>query len=168
MNCKKARMWISADLDGELSPREKALLEAHLAGCATCRRMREKWGQFGIRMRTAPAPAAPSSEAAWEDIRRTIRTIPRERRIIDASWVFGPGLKWAVAALLVIALGAGIFGVRPRGRSLQAEAPPAAEVELVETGLPGASPMVYEDAESGWMVIWIVEGNHGGGGHAGS
>jgi len=38
---------------------------------------------------------------------------------------------------------------------------PASAVEWVETGLPKASTMVYEDQESGMVVIWVVEQNGG-------
>jgi hypothetical protein len=34
--------------------------------------------------------------------------------------------------------------------------------------LPGATPMVYEDAESGTTVIWIVEANGKERGRAGT
>jgi anti-sigma factor RsiW len=35
-SCDRAREWISADLDGELSEIERALLRVHVAGCASC------------------------------------------------------------------------------------------------------------------------------------
>jgi hypothetical protein len=36
-HCERARMWASLRLDGELSPFEGVLLDAHLAGCGDCR-----------------------------------------------------------------------------------------------------------------------------------
>jgi predicted anti-sigma-YlaC factor YlaD len=35
-DCERARQWISAGLDGELSEFEGALLEGHLAACKSC------------------------------------------------------------------------------------------------------------------------------------
>ena len=46
--------------------------------------------------------------------------------------------------------------------------PDGGRVEWVETGLPGASPMVYEDIESGLVIIWVVEANHKEPPHAGT
>ncbi len=32
----------------------------------------------------------------------------------------------------------------------------APDVEWVETELAGATPMVYQDTETGWTVIWVL------------
>ena len=39
---------------------------------------------------------------------------------------------------------------------------------MVETSLPGAMMMVYEDKKSGMTMIWVVEANGEERGHAGS
>lgn len=38
-SCEKYREWISASVDGELTPDEEAELRRHLDGCAECRRL---------------------------------------------------------------------------------------------------------------------------------
>lgn len=167
MNCLKAQRWISLEMDGELSPRRAAALRAHLETCAACRQVREGWAQVGAELRARKAPAASTPEAAWADVRRAIRNQAPAAEPA-AEWVFGAPLRWAAVAavLLVLAGGAAIFLKKAPVRQAAREA--ATQVEMVETGLPDAAPMVYEDAESGLTVIWVVEANRKEGGHVGS
>jgi predicted anti-sigma-YlaC factor YlaD len=37
MNCDDAKLWLSADLDGEATVAERAAVQAHLASCSSCR-----------------------------------------------------------------------------------------------------------------------------------
>lgn len=60
MNCMDMTPLLSASLDGEITPAEKAVLDAHLAACSACaaqyERLRAADALF-TRMRTAaPAP----------------------------------------------------------------------------------------------------------------
>ena len=167
MNCEKAQKWISLEMDGELSPRRAARLQAHLETCPMCRRTRDEWASVGVRMRERQVPVMKSPEAAWADVRRAIRRDREEREETEEAWVIGAPLRWAAAALLVMILGSGVFLTLQKGAVGMARAG-GTEVEFVETGLPDATPMVYEDSESGWTVIWVVEANGKKGEHAGS
>jgi hypothetical protein len=42
-------------------------------------------------------------------------------------------------------------------QSIGSEALHVERVELVETDLEGATPIVYLDQPSGWTVVWVVE-----------
>ncbi len=65
------RMWhespeyrqeqFSAALDGMLTPNEQTALDAHLAGCETCRRELEELRQVRLLLRALPEPALPRS-----------------------------------------------------------------------------------------------------------
>lgn len=167
MNCEKAQKWISLAMDGELSPRRAARLQAHLATCSGCRKTRDEWASVGVQMRERQIPVVKSPEAAWADVRRAIRNDQEERHEEEEAWVVGATLRWAGAALLIMILGSGIFLTFQKGPVEVARAG-GTEVEFVETGLPDATPMVYEDSESGWTVIWVVEANGKKGKHAGS
>ncbi len=195
MNCRRAEQWLSMAMDGELPPKQEALLREHLAGCASCRALQEEWASLSRALKSGPAPEAQTAEAAWADVRRAIRLQqPQEREQEMPIW--GWRLRWAVALLAVLLLGGALLLVvrqKPMGAGEMAGATPggaggprptsetvpssgratasgraATEVEWVETSLPGATPMVYEDKESGFTVIWIVEANHNGKSHAGS
>lgn len=60
MNCTDIAPLLSASLDGEISPAEKALLDAHLAACPSCAAQHERFraaDALMARMRAAtPAP----------------------------------------------------------------------------------------------------------------
>ena len=52
---------LSAALDGMLTPDEQAMLDGHLAGCATCSRELEELRQVRSLLRAMPQPALPRS-----------------------------------------------------------------------------------------------------------
>jgi predicted anti-sigma-YlaC factor YlaD len=52
--CERARQWASAEIDGELSSFERALLEAHLAGCLSCSEFHTGIGGLAGALRAAP------------------------------------------------------------------------------------------------------------------
>jgi predicted anti-sigma-YlaC factor YlaD len=88
--CDRARQWVSADVDDELSRFERVLLAAHTATCSSCREF----------------------HAAAIAITTTLRTTPLEQpeRLIEIARVrrrlrlrFAP----AVAAMAVMAVGLG-------------------------------------------------------------
>jgi len=53
-NCDRARHWVSADVDGELSTFERVLLANHLAGCPSCREFRSSVGGLTRTLRSTP------------------------------------------------------------------------------------------------------------------
>lgn len=158
MNCTKARKWISLDLDGELAPGRRDALQAHLDACPVCREVREQWARIGADLRARPVPQAQAPEAAWADVRRAIRLAGAREERPEPAWVFGVPVRVAAVIVLVLALGIGTWLMVGRPGAVSA-ARARTEVEWVETSLPGATPMVYEDAETGWTVIWVVEEN---------
>lgn len=64
-------------------------------------------------------------------------------------WATWAGVGGGLAAALTLAL------LPPSGPL--PESPSAMAVEYVESGIPGASPVVYVDEESGATVIWLLE-----------
>ncbi|MBU1910746.1 MAG: zf-HC2 domain-containing protein [Verrucomicrobia bacterium] len=168
MNCRKARKWISLDMDGELSVGRKEHLYNHIRRCGSCNALRDRWLSLGDRLRSRVGTPVQTAEAAWADVCRTIRLEKREEAWLPGLLV-GLSWRWAatVVSMLVLgaALGTGIWFRSGRAWPMIARAP-ASVVEWVETGLPKASTMVYEDQESGLVVIWVVEQN--GETHAGS
>lgn len=87
--CERARSWASADLDDELSSFERALLDDHLAGCASCSEFRATVGGLTGALRAAP-------RESFEGV-----VIGRVRRQIRLR------LAPAVAAMAVAAVGLG-------------------------------------------------------------
>jgi predicted anti-sigma-YlaC factor YlaD len=93
MTCEECREEISADLDGESDAAGRAALEAHLAGCAACRRWRESAVVVTRSVRTAPADPGPDLVAL------VLPAAPRHRR---GPWVARVGLAVVGVAQLVL------------------------------------------------------------------
>src|SRR5436309_5388029 len=68
--CERARAWISAELDGELSEFESLTLRGHLRGCEPCRTFRDEALRFTSALREAPL----------EPLSRPLVTPSRRRR----------------------------------------------------------------------------------------
>ena len=93
--CDRARAWIAHDLDGELSDFERALLGAHLDGCAGCRAFAEGTAAVTARLRTA----------RLEELEQPI-ALPRARTLSLRP------LQAVAASLAVAAVGVGtLFGL---------------------------------------------------------
>ena len=162
MNCEHAREQISAMMDGELDVQETGLLQAHIDGCADCRKMKEEWASYAGFMKKRFIPAAQTPEAAWADVRRAIHLQAPAKKESAFGWVFGRPIQWASYALLLAVVMTGLVLIKrvpEHGGDVAGTHGPSTEVLSVETGLAGAGTMVYEDAESGWMVIWVVAGD---------
>lgn len=160
MRPTEKELLLSRGLDGELDARERAELDALLASDPVLRKLETEWRHYAELLRQEPAPAPAADEAAWADVRRAIRladTPSDDKR----RAVFGWRLGWAAAMLTVALVGFGVVGVwRPNRPGIPvALASPetrAVQVEFVESELPGAQPLVFEDAETGWTVVWVA------------
>ena len=159
MKCNQAEEWLSSSLDGELPADQRQALDEHLAACPHCRALQQEWVSFATFMRGQRIPPAQTPEAAWADVQRAIR-LQGEQRAGEAIGVFGWRLQWAAAMIVAVLLGISVLGLwrvnHASPGTMQAADESATEVEFVETDVPGASPMVYQDADSGCTVIWVA------------
>ena len=160
MKCQEAHSLIAAERDETVASREPAQLEAHLAGCDACRRIRldlaaalESW-----RAGTAQV-AAPSVEQEWLAVRRRLRgaTQPgdetaRRTRHTTFAWF---ALPLAVAAAMAFAL----FFPRSAGdgSAAAAHSPAIARADSIEVPGGRASTMVFVDDKSGWLIVWASD-----------
>lgn len=148
MNCNDAERLILAERDGPLPSAQENQLSAHLEGCASCRRVRLDLREgFAAWSQQTAAVAVPDAREAWNELRSARRTprAPAPRPVV--RWLqFGVPL--AAAAMLAVML------VRP---TAPVSDNAMARVQYVEPGSPGASTLVYEDRESGWLVIWTSD-----------
>lgn len=158
MNCHQAEELLSRALDGELSQEHLAALDAHVASCASCRALRDEWSKYSGMLRDQSIEPAQTAEALWADVQRAIR-LQGDHPEDDALPVFGWRLRWAGVMIVAVLLGMSAFGLwrlRQPGQETAQVNERSVEVEFVETDVPGASPMVYQDEESGWTVIWVA------------
>src|SRR5690349_10782526 len=100
MSSPHVRPLLSAYLDGETTPAERAQVERHLAACVECARVLAEYRQIGgnIREMSRPQPPLTLHRDVWTTI---------EARESESAWVpaLGSLLRFgAVAAVLVIAV----------------------------------------------------------------
>jgi len=89
--CERARAWISAELDGELSDFESILLRSHLLRCGSCKTFKLDAGAFARTLR----------EASLETMSRPI-VVSRRRSI-----AFRPLRVPGAAALVALTIASG-------------------------------------------------------------
>lgn len=157
MNKERAEYWLSQALDGELSPRRQRRLEKALAKDPSLADLREQWLAIGLSCRAQTVEPPQTPEAAWQDVQRAIRLSADESRQPSPS-CFGGVWRWSLSAAAVLMLSVGIWwGSRPVDYP-RAVIPLAerTQVEWVESDLPDAISMVYEDGDTGITVIWVM------------
>lgn len=140
MTCNEVQTQIGLYVDGELSDRDRAAVDAHVAECGACRRELfdlknleaalaggkaldvpgTLWASIAARLEAGAAqsasgqrsdePAAPSPAAG--------AALHRPRRSVGSRLRSGP---WSLAALLALAVGLGFFAATWTGSAARAE-----------------------------------------------
>jgi hypothetical protein len=109
MRCRKCREYISRDIDGELSERDRARLERHLSGCEDCRALSRDLRRIvdGAARFETPEP----SERVWLNVRNVLARDQAGRaaegawtlRPRPAFWLGAPALRYAGIAAVALA-----------------------------------------------------------------
>jgi anti-sigma factor RsiW len=114
MRCKTAQRRVEAYLGGELTEKERARTEQHLASCAECTRALEHAWQLRGTLREKMTPPLPESFHAR--LMARAREHAGERRWSDRilrpfGWIpaMPVGLRAAAVAGVVVALGLGML-----------------------------------------------------------
>lgn len=133
MTCRKSMEYISRSIDGDLSERETARLERHLAACGECRALREDLRKIvrGAAQLETPEP----SVKVWQNVRAKLETgavrPSAEGAAIARRPLFGlglPTLRFAgAAALVLILVASGLVIGRRLGREEVRLSPEAGE-----------------------------------------
>lgn len=152
MNRELAQTYLSRAIDGELPAARQAELDAWLAANPAERELAADWNRIGALARAADASAAvPDVELAWQDIRRAIRTAAPDSdraRILPWRWLLTGGIVGALSLAAFVAFRAAMPEV--------VAGTATAQVDWVDSAVPGASPMVMQDQESGLAVVWLL------------
>ncbi len=108
MNCKKARLSIITDyIDNESKGHKKAAIEAHLAGCRSCREFlteaQKVGGEFFLKAGRAEPP-----EYLWQKIREAVLTEGKNRNWASGifrragAFLYIPHPAFAIASVIMI------------------------------------------------------------------
>jgi predicted anti-sigma-YlaC factor YlaD len=103
--CAPYRELLSAELDGELAPAERARLHEHLAGCPACVATRAAWQRLGRSVRVREAESIPY-------LVDTVVNRARPARTGRGQWV-RVSLGWVAVVLLVQSVPALVLGDEP-------------------------------------------------------
>ncbi len=149
MTCTETRDLFSVLADDALTPAERAALDAHLAGCADCRRELVAFGRTVALVRAIDPAHAPAGFV--DRVLAAARPEPWPRwlaRRLSAPW---PTLPLGAAALLLIAgLAVLLFRASPEqqqtARDQSAPPGPAAPAPSRETAPSGVSDSREADA----------------------
>jgi anti-sigma factor RsiW len=110
MNCTEADYYLPLYWSGELDARTMADLELHLAACPACEREAESQKTCDQMLRDVFDAQQIDAQALRNNVRRRIRVSRGWRRLL-----WQPAFRLAAAAaLIVIALGAGLLYVATR------------------------------------------------------
>ncbi len=94
--CERMRAYVSLEVDGELADLEQAMLEAHVAQCATCSAYRADVHGFTRELRSAP----------HERLERRV-ALPRVRSRIPLRALQAAAAAASVAAAFVVVTAVG-------------------------------------------------------------
>jgi hypothetical protein len=128
MSCAESRDLLSAHVDGALAPDERAALEAHLAGCAECRRELAALERTVALVRAIEPARAPAGFV--DRVVTAARPTPWSTRLARRLFVPWPKIPLEAAALLLVAgLAVMLFrgSVDQQRLARHESAPPAAE-----------------------------------------
>lgn len=133
MTCRKSRKYISRSIDGDLSDRESARLECHLAACGECRTLGEDLRKIVDRAARLETPEP--SERVWMSIRsgltreQAAAAAGRSGAIRRPAFGLGlPALRTAgVAAVALLLVITGVTIGRRLGRGPAPLGPEASE-----------------------------------------
>lgn len=159
MNCRSAEPLLLAERDGVLTPAQRAELASHVAACASCRQFRADLATAldAVRAETRAVPL-PDIDAEWRAVQakingdtaseRATSTRLQKRRLAPIVWISAP-LAAAAAVALALFVQRPVPPPMPSGDGVI-----AARADYVEVADPAATPIVYTDKESGWLVVW--------------
>ena len=173
MRCQRARKWMTAAVDGELSPRRRRALDGHLAVCAGCR------GELGVTERMLAAlealpMEAPVSASLEQATLRRVRLAEADEaeRASAPRWSLRlPLAAFALATAGVVVLAIGIVrrtgevpgapavGTTPRAAKQVAQARPTptpAPHQMAKGPPPAEPPAKLAEAPDLFMELPIL------------
>ena len=118
MKCRKVIFYLNAYVDGELPERRRRSVEAHLAGCESCRgRLEEIRKLTELFEGTLPDPPVPDGLAPRimaEARRKLLAEVPKRRSRVPfwnpLKWIAGlsTSMRLATCAIVLLALVVGL------------------------------------------------------------
>ena len=156
MNCREVQSELFAETEGTPANPRRAAVEAHVARCAACRRVRDDLTTALEGWRSDISKiTVPDAELEWHAVRRRIRGGGGEPSVRSRrNWTAWLGLPLATAAAVILVM------LSPASRAPNVDIPvgEVARAENIEAPGNNASTMVFVDDKSGWLIVWASDG----------
>ncbi len=183
MNCRDAQEELLAPRDTPLGAAGSSALRAHLTECAACRALQNQLLHATAAWRETDAQVkVPDAQSEWLAARRRLRQADDNSLSSAYGW-WQRALQVAAPITAAAAIAFVFWGTRQDSPEAPIENPAlarssgategtevdptedpwaefadhfayASNVEYVETENEDASPFVYVDDESGWLIVW--------------
>lgn len=153
MTCEEATLLISGHLDGENTPQEEQLLQAHLAECAQCRQRLRHFAALDAQLAELETPP----ETLRSDIMAAIRAEAAQKKTRRPWRRLG---SWMAAAALTLAVGFGAWqAFVPANGEPETAAPMMARsvAAPAEYALEVAASPVAPDGGSAQLAMDVAE-----------
>jgi len=152
MNCPDAEPLLFLARDGALDESRRRALAAHLEQCPDCRAAAAALAEAAEAWRRGSAVVpTPVIEKEWHAIRRRIRAGEEPASASGAWWRPAVLSLAGAAAIALVAL----FGNRGAGTEFSTPDRDSTYVSYVAVYGGAENTMVYEDPNSGWLVVWV-------------
>jgi predicted anti-sigma-YlaC factor YlaD len=146
MNCDKYQEMISAGLDGQLSPEDARILQAHLETCAECREfagVSENLRRLASTEKRALLPAELEREILGKTIGR--RHAGFFARFLQTNYQIPRPVVWAAGVALLLLAANAIVGTRPE--AIQPPSTMAGNDDLASRSDGGVRTIVLTEAD---------------------
>lgn len=149
----QAQRLMSLALDGELSSEQAKILDRYLQDHPE--EMAWMESQQVLADSLAPSREPGNIDATLQAVRESIDASSRQGSKVVSFPVILRGLSIAAAVALLGAFVWSRFSTPEKDPSLVAAASNDSVIEFVDTDIPHASPIAYQDSESGWNIVWV-------------
>jgi len=176
VNCRQAQDELLAARDTSHGAAGSGALTAHVQGCSDCQAIQQqRIAATAAWQETEANVTIPDAQQEWHAVQRRLRQDESTDRA-TAWWRRTlPYTAPLAAAAVALVIWTGretpssnvIVAPEPTSEIAQIDDDPwaefadhfayAANVEYVETDNEDATPFVYVDDESGWLIVWASE-----------
>jgi hypothetical protein len=109
MKCQQIEQWLSDSVEGAISKKEKAIIEAHIETCPACRTFRDQIEQINEEARNLDAPELSSAQSREfsSRLRSALVEIEEEKNkgvlhVFRNKWVFVPASVIIISLFILI------------------------------------------------------------------
>jgi anti-sigma factor RsiW len=150
MTCRKAKTLLPLYAGGDLRPRLKAAVRAHVDTCPVCWKELEEYRQSMSRLKAAAkAESVPDwSEGEWRAL--TDRFRPEATGEKWPAFLAQP--RWAAASVLGVFLGLAVLTMLFKDGNL-------GQRETSAAGEPSVVSLTLVSQETGLQVVWFLDKN---------